>query len=64
MLKEIREFLGWDTPMVPAFDLPSLARALGFFDRTDCTSRRFGRCPGKEYCADCHWSEGGIRAES
>lgn len=61
MLNLIRKFAGWATPIAPGFDAATLARNLSMFARQDCNSRKFGRCPGKEYCADCSWSEGSER---
>lgn len=49
---------GWATPLVPAFDLATLATRLGQVGAGACRARKQGRCEGKHLCADCAWSEG------
>ncbi|MEQ1516960.1 MAG: hypothetical protein ABL931_10785 [Usitatibacteraceae bacterium] len=50
---------GWATPIAPRFGRSFLAGLMGWFCGTDeCLAQRQGRCPGKEQCHDCQWSEG------
>ena len=56
-----KPLLGWATPIFTAFDTASLAHALGHVEKHSCNSRKQGRCPGKDQCSDCAWSEGPTR---
>ena len=47
---------GWATPIAHPFSALSMRRIIGGVD--GCATRRQGRCPGKEFCADCASSEG------
>lgn len=49
-------FLNWATPLGNLADALTQRKVLGIAD--GCAMRRQGRCPGKEYCADCAWNEG------
>lgn len=64
MTDDLSRRLDWATPTKPAFDLAALARTLGLLrpdadTRSSCRARRWGRCPGTEFCPDCPWAEGG-----
>ena len=53
---------GWATPIAPRFERSFLSCLLGWFRGTDaCLAARQGKCPGKDLCHDCHWSEGPLR---
>lgn len=47
---------GWATPVAHPLSATSVGHVLGRPD--GCMMRRQGRCPGKEFCADCAWNEG------
>ena len=49
-------FLNWATPFGNLADPLTRGKLLGIAD--GCVMRQQGRCPGKEYCADCSWNEG------
>lgn len=53
--------VGWTTPLFPSFTRAGLALRLGHVEKDSCNSRKQGDCEGKEYCADCAWSEGPFR---
>ncbi len=57
MMDTLGRWVGWATPLVPAFNLAAWARELRHVEH-DCLARKQGRCPGKYHCADCAWSEG------
>jgi hypothetical protein len=57
MTYDLQRQAGWATPLAPAFDSASLARRLGHVDDDACLAQKQGRCPGKDGCADCAWSE-------
>lgn len=61
MAHNLRRLVDWATPLIPAFDVASLARQLGHIESNACLARKQGHCPGKSYCADCSWSEGPLR---
>ena len=57
MHSRLASFAGWARPLLPAPGFATVARALGH--NTDaCRMRALGKCPGRQYCADCHWAEG------
>lgn len=47
---------GWAMPIADPLSATSTGRVLG--REQGCIMRRQGRCPGKDLCADCDWSEG------
>ncbi len=57
-----RRLVGWATPLIPSFDFATLALRLRHVESNACLARKQGRCEGKYFCADCHWSEGSSRA--
>ena len=61
MPNNLKQMLGWVTPLIPAFDLPTLGLRLGYIEGSTCLARKQGHCPGKYHCADCAWSEGPLR---
>lgn len=61
MRNNLKQLVGWATPLIPGFDMASLARRLGHIESNTCLARKQGHCPGKYYCADCPWSEGPLR---
>lgn len=65
MWKHPQSLLGWSTPFGLGFDHASLARALRIEDNeSHCKMRRFGRCHGREFCADCPWSENDLQSRA
>lgn len=61
MAKFFTRWVDWATPLVPAFDSATLASRLGQVGSGACLARKQGKCEGREFCADCHWSEGTLR---
>lgn len=54
-----RLWADWATPLVPAFDLASIASRLGLKRSPECLTHEQGRCDRREQsCVDCQWSEG------
>ena len=62
MMNDFQRLVGWATPLIPRFDIATLARRLGHFKGEACLARKQDRCPGKYYCPDCPWSEGPLRS--
>lgn len=53
---------GWATPITPRFERSFLSGLLNWFRGTDtCLADKQGKCPGKDQCHDCQWSEGPMR---
>ena len=59
----LARFAGLAAPFLPRVDLAAVARGLGH--NTDrCLMRAQGKCPGRNACADCQWSENLSRGDA